>query len=118
MKILVVDDESTIADILVESFEDEGAQAKALYSGNQAIKYLESNTVDIILSDIKMPDGTGIDLLESLNADKTKDISLMFMTGYSEFSTEELVSKGAIKVFTKPIDFDNVIEEIINFKKK
>jgi len=117
MKILVVDDESTIADILVESFEDEGAQAKALYSGNQAIKYLKSNSVDLILSDIKMPDGTGIDLLEYVTESKNS-AALMFMTGYSEFSSDELISKGAIKVFTKPIDFDNVVDEIIGYIKK
>jgi DNA-binding NtrC family response regulator len=117
MKILVVDDESTIADILVESFEDEGAQAKALYSGNHAIKYLKSNSVDLILSDIKMPDGTGIDLLEYVTENKNS-AALMFMTGYSEFSSDELVSKGAIKVFTKPIDLDNVIDEIIGYIKK
>lgn len=116
MKILVVDDESTIADILVESFEDEGVDAKALYSGNQAIKFLQSNSVDLILSDIKMPDGTGIDLLESVTI-STKKPALMFMTGYSEFSSDELLSKGALKVFTKPIDFDNVIEEILGFLK-
>lgn len=117
MKILIVDDESTIADILVESFEDEGIDAKALYSGNQAIKYLQNNQVDLVLSDIKMPDGTGIDLLESL-IQSQKETSLMFMTGYSEFSSIELVEKGAIKVFTKPIDFDLVIDEIVEFLKK
>lgn len=117
MQILVVDDESTIADILVESFEDEGITAKALYSGNQAINFLKDNPVDLILSDIKMPDGTGIDLLESLNKDSHKP-KLMFMTGYSEFSSNELQAKGALKVFTKPIDFDNVIEEIIQYLNK
>ena len=117
MKILVVDDESTIADILVESFEDEGAEAKALYSVNQVIEYLKSNIVDLILSDIKMPDGTGIDILEYVTESKNS-AELMFMTGYSEFSSDELISKGAIKVFTKPIDFDNVIDEIIGYIKK
>jgi DNA-binding NtrC family response regulator len=117
MKIIVVDDESVIADIIVESIEDEGVEAKAFYSGNQAIKYLESHTADLILSDIKMSDGSGVDLLEYVVNSKNP-AAVMLMTGFSKYSADELVSKGAIKIFPKPINFDDVIKEMIDHIKK
>ena len=117
MKIIVVDDETVIADIIVESIEDEGLEAKALYSGNQAIKYLQSNTADLILSDIKMPDGTGVDLLDWVVKSNNKN-PVMFMSGFSEFSSEELLAKGAVKIFSKPINFDDVIKEMLDYLNK
>lgn len=111
VSLLIVDDEQSIADILCETFEDEDIQSHALYCGNDAFEYVQSNNVKLILSDIQMPNGTGIELL-----DKIKQLEnppqIMFMTGYSEFSKNELLERGAIEVFSKPVDLDELIETV------
>jgi len=116
MKVLVVDDETTIADIITETFIDEGLNAHALYSGNQAIEFLKKEEVVFILSDVRMPDGDGLSLAKAIQ-DMKLDTKLMFMTGYSEYSEEDLRARGALRVFSKPIDFDLVVMEVVNFIK-
>lgn len=112
-KLLIVDDEQSIADILCETFEDEDIQSHALYCGNDAYEYLLTNEVSLILSDIQMPNGTGIELLDKMNKLENPP-KIMFMTGYSEFSKDELLKKGAIEVFSKPVDLEVLISKVIN----
>lgn len=91
-ELLIVDDEKSIADILCETFEDEGVKVHALYSGNEAIDFVRNNSVKLILSDIQMPNGTGIDLIDALSKMNNAP-QIFFMTGYTEYSKEELTKK-------------------------
>ncbi len=116
MKVLVVDDETTIADIITETFIDEGLDAHALYSGNQAIEFLKKEEVVFVLSDVRMPDGDGLTVAQTIQ-EMGINTKLMFMTGYSEYSEDDLKAKGALKVFSKPIDFDVVVMEVVDFIK-
>tara|TARA_Y100000389_G_C17045671_1_gene310287 strand:+ start:177 stop:533 length:357 start_codon:yes stop_codon:yes gene_type:complete len=115
-KLLIVDDEQSIADILCETFEDEDIQSHALYCGNDAFEYVLANDVSLILSDIQMPNGTGIELQDKINQ-LEKPPKVMFMTGYSEFSKDELLKRGALEVFSKPVDLDELINKILNVLK-
>ena len=110
-KLLIVDDEKSIADILCETFEDEDIQSHALYCGNDAFEYVQTNDVSLILSDIQMQNGTGIELLDKINQ-LEKPPKIMFMTGYSEFSKDELLKRGALEVFSKPIDLEVLINKV------
>lgn len=114
--LLIVDDEQSIADILCETFEDEDIKSHALYCGNDAFKYVQENDISLILSDVQMPNGTGIELLENLNKLENPP-KIMFMTGYSEYSKEELLAKGALDVFSKPVDLEQLIQKILNILK-
>lgn len=115
-KLLIVDDEQSIADILCETFEDENIETHALYCGNDAFDYVLSNNVSLILSDIQMPNGSGIDLLKKLTT-LSNPPKLIFMTGYSEFSKDELIKKGALQVFNKPIDLEELISYVTDLIK-
>lgn len=112
-KLLIVDDEVSIADILCETFEDEDIHSLAMYSGNEAIEYLNNNKVDLILSDIQMPNGTGIDILNHIQT-LEEPPKIIMMTGYTEYSKDELIGKGALEVFSKPVDLENLIEHVSN----
>ena len=109
--LLIVDDEKTIADILCETFEDEGFTCKAIYSGFEAIEFLKTNIVLLILSDIQMPNGSGVDILDYLQFVKNPP-KILFMTGYSTYSKDELKQKGALEIFNKPVDIDYIIERL------
>ncbi|MBG60847.1 MAG: hypothetical protein CME67_00710 [Halobacteriovoraceae bacterium] len=110
-KILVVDDETSIADLMKDAFEFEGFQAHSLYSGNQAINFLKDNAVDLIISDVRMPDGDGLKLLEAVNCMDSPP-KLVFITGHSEYTAESLKENGAAEVFFKPLIVDQFIKKI------
>lgn len=111
MNLLIVDDETSIAELLAEVFVIEGFDCKCAYSGNKAIESLKENKFDLIISDVKMGDGDGPSLLKHIK-DNDLNIPLLFITGHSEFTEEELKSQGALKVFYKPLDLDDFIQEI------
>ena len=111
MKLLIVDDETSIAELLAEVFVAEGYECICAFSGNKAQLKLESEEVDLIISDVKMNDGDGTSLLKNIR-EKGNKTPLIFITGHSEFSEGELKSLGAIQVFYKPLEFDQFIREI------
>lgn len=111
INLLIVDDETSIAELLAEVFSLEGFNCDCSYSGNQAIQKLADKKFDLIISDVKMGDGDGPSLLNHV---KTKDlgIPLIFITGHSEFTENELRDQGALQVFYKPLDLDQFIQEV------
>ncbi|MCO4754533.1 MAG: response regulator [Bacteriovoracaceae bacterium] len=110
-KILIVDDETSIADLMKEAFEFDDFKAASRYSGNQAIEFLKDNPVDLVISDVRMPDGDGLALLEFVNQMENAP-KLVFITGHSEYTAQSLKEKGAMEVFYKPLMVDQFISNI------
>lgn len=113
-KVLIVDDETSIADLMKDALEFEGLQCHSLYSGNQAIEYLKENQVELVISDVRMPDGDGLALLNFLNTMQSPP-KLIFITGHSEYSEETLKEQGALQVKFKPLVVDHFISDIKRF---
>jgi len=105
MTILVVDDEDMLREIVTMQIEEDGYKVLQACSGNEAFETIKQTHIDLVISDMRMPDGSGEDLLRSIN---TLDIKPKFImiTGYSELSKEDLVALGALDMLAKPIDFD------------
>jgi CheY-like chemotaxis protein len=109
--ILVVDDEKALCDIMADEFELAGAKVIKAHSGNEAFEIIKSQSVDAILSDINMPNGTGIDLIKRLHTDVANHPMILFMTGYSEHTHAEAYNLGAKAIFPKPCDLDEVVDK-------
>ncbi len=104
-KILVIDDEERMCQSLVTILKDLGYQTKAVSQANQALKEIERDNYDLIVSDIKMPDLDGFDILK-LTKRQNKDSLVIFMTGYASLeSAIEAINLGAYDYLTKPLDF-------------
>lgn len=102
--ILVVDDEELLREAVVFDFKRKGYKVLSASCGNEAIEVLEKNPVDVVVSDVRMPNGSGIDLLGHI---KQKNVFLpvvMFVTGFADISLEEAYALGADAVFPKPFD--------------
>lgn len=112
MRVLVVDDEQELADITADLLAFEfGYSTDVAYSCDEALSKLAKDpTFDLIVSDIKMPGKTGIDLLEAVLKDKNSGIPVIFVTGYTEFEPEELRAKGASQVLAKPLNVNQLVE--------
>jgi DNA-binding NtrC family response regulator len=106
--ILVVDDETDLADMLCEELTDNGATCQMANSVRQALNILESGSIDLVISDIRMPNESGLVLLESLQNNQYH-LPLIFMTGQSDVTREEAIERGARAVVSKPFDVDELV---------
>jgi len=111
-KILIVDDEVDLCQVLSWDFEDAGFTVLIANSGNEALQVIKDNQVDILLSDIKMPNGDGLELLTEIKQNKLSISQIYLMTGYTDYPIEELKALGMKSLFKKPIDTEKIIEEI------
>ncbi len=112
-KILIVDDEPLIRESLYEIFRIEGYRVQRAASGEEAVEILKKDSVDIIISDLKLPNMTGIDFLTKVKEDNIKT-EFILITGYGSIDTAvEAMKKGAFNYITKPIN-DEEIKMIIN----
>ena len=110
--LLVVDDEEDLADIVAEELEDYGFKVKTAYSGREALEVVKSQPIDYVVSDIKMPNGDGKELLSSIRSRDPAVPVVLLMTGFSEVSEDEVVNAGATALLNKPIDIEALFERI------
>lgn len=111
LMVLIVDDEPDILELMEEEFRYCGYQTMTAVCGNDAIKLLDSQAIDIVVSDYKMPNGNGMAVLSHVNK-MTKKPVFFFVSGQADVSTEDAVRAGARKFFSKPFDLDELIKEI------
>jgi len=113
--VLLVDDSSTMRKIISRSLRQAGLDFGEIYEagdGQEALAMLEKETIDIVLSDINMPNMNGIEFLrEKSNRPAIKDIPVfMISTETGEDIIGEAKSLGAIGALKKPFTPDKVNE--------
>jgi two-component system NtrC family response regulator len=112
--ILIVDDEKNYLLILSAVLEEEGFEVLTALSGREALDIQKTSDLDLILTDMKMPEMDGIELLENLKA-VNPDIPVIVMTAHGTVDKAvEAMQKGAYTYVLKP--FDN--ERLIIYVKK
>ncbi len=101
--ILCIDDEPSVGVTLEHTLAEFGHQAILASSVNEGLKVLAQQSADLILSDYRMPDATGLDLLEALRQ-QGFEIPVIIMTGYSSIEHAVLSMRhGAVDYLTKPL---------------
>jgi two-component system response regulator PilR (NtrC family) len=107
-QILVADDEPSMRDMLRIVLRRDGYQVSVVESGRQAIEVLEREDVDLLLSDIRMPDLSGVDVLRRAK-DANPDIIVFMMTAFASTDTAiEAMRLGAVDYLTKPFSMDEL----------
>src|SRR3972149_4451867 len=107
-KILIVDDEERMCQSLSRLLSDLGYQTKAVVEASAAVKEVESDSYDLVLTDIKMPGMDGFDLLKAAKG-KDKDSVVVFMTGYGSLeSAVKAISLGAYDYLLKPLELEDL----------
>lgn len=121
-KILVVDDERNITDILATILKSRGYSVGTADNGKDAIEILKKESYDLVISDIRMPKMDGLTLLKEINKLK-KDIITILLTGFATIDTAvESMKLGAFDYVVKPFDVTEIINVIAKadrlFRKK
>jgi DNA-binding NtrC family response regulator len=102
-KILVVDDNPDVLKLIANILESNDYEVKTVSNGASAIKELESNDYDLVLTDLMMPDVDGMQVLENAIL-KTPKTMCIILTGHGTIkSSVEAIKKGAFDYITKPV---------------
>jgi DNA-binding NtrC family response regulator len=108
-RILLADDEDTLRTNLAEVLEEEGFEVVACRNGTEAIKALKNNSLDAIITDLRMPGATGMTLIERAK-ELVPDACIIVVTAYGEVETAvEAMRMGAREYICKPVIFDELI---------
>ena len=121
-RVLIVDDEATLVFFLKQGLQEAEISFKVdiAPSGEDALTKLTYNRYDLLITDLKMPDCSGIELLERIT-ENNLDVPVVLVTAFGGAQLEnEAKEKGAVTVFTKPVEFDalaSLIRKTIGDKK-
>ncbi|MEI6206693.1 MAG: sigma-54 dependent transcriptional regulator [Desulfuromonadales bacterium] len=114
VRILIVDDEAVIRDGLKRVLERESFAVETCSSGFHAIEILQKREFDLIITDLKMPGMSGIEVLKSVRT-LQPDIPVILITGYASIDTAvEAMKNGASDYISKPFAPDLLMEKVRN----
>jgi CheY-like chemotaxis protein len=111
-QVLVVDDEVYLREIIALDLETAGYDVLQAGSGSEGIAVVKSKPVDLIVSDVRMPSGNGLQLLEQVRALDPGRPSFVLITAYADVSSDEALHLGAEGFLRKPIERDELLEVV------
>ena len=111
--LLIVDDDEDLREMLFWAFKKQGFNVLQAESGDDGFKVFQENKIDLILSDMRMPEGDGLSLLERVRKSHPALPILIFLTGFSEVSVEECLAKGAHNVYSKPFNHKELVKSVM-----
>lgn len=111
MNILLVDDDRFVLAALNHNMDWNSLAIEEVYTAsniNQAKEVIRSKSIQILITDIDMPQGSGIDLLTWIR-EENYDIQTIFLTNYADFSfAQKAVELQSLEYYLKPIEFDKL----------
>lgn len=107
-KILMVDDEPNMRALFKKILAKEGYQIETASSGEEAVKLLDKEPVDLVISDLKMDEMDGLQLLRKVK-ERMPDIPVILLTAFGTIESAVMAMKeGAFDYLTKPVNNDEV----------
>ena len=113
-RILIVDDEEDLLQMVAEAFEEEGCTVSTANNGEDALNILLEKDIQVVIADESMPKLDGHELMAKIQESKKAFPLYFFSTGSMELLENELQEKGATGLITKPFDLDTILELVKN----
>ncbi len=107
-KILVVDDEKGMRDFLALVLKKEGYFVAVASDGEEALKILQKDIFDLVITDVKMPKLSGIDVLKAVKETASETLVIMITAFASTETAIEALKEGAYDYITKPFQIEEV----------
>ncbi len=122
MRVMLVDDEPFILQGLsvIIDWEKEGYEiVKKASDGREALDYLLENEVDLIITDIRMPQINGLELLEIIRNEKLSEAYVIVLSGYNDFKyAQAAIRYSCMDYILKPVQKDQLLENIRRIAQK
>lgn len=117
-RLMVVDDELIVCKRLKQILEKAGYDVAVFNNGEDAVKELELESYDIIVTDLKMEGVDGMKILEAAKR-KNPDTRVIMITGFAEIETaKEAFRKGVFDFISKPVEIDTIKQVIIKAQQE
>ncbi|MBA4395083.1 MAG: hypothetical protein C0407_16150 [Desulfobacca sp.] len=114
IKILVVDDDEIVREVIATLLTGEGYVVRAAKDGLDAIKILKNEEINLVITDLRMPGADGLEVLkEAVNLDP--DRAVIILTAYGTLDTAlKAIREGAYDYMTKPFKMEEMIIRVNN----
>jgi DNA-binding response OmpR family regulator len=111
--ILIVEDSSLVTDALAVLFGEAGYSVLSARTVAEAINLGKKKKIDLILLDLTLPDGSGLDVLEALGKFGRLPRATLAMTGHTDSALRErCLAAGCVEVLTKPVPIRDLLRKI------
>ena len=114
-RILIIDDDDTIRKMLALTLSKAGYDVAAAADGNEGLKQFRKNEIDLVITDLIMPEKEGIEMIMELRND-FPDVKIIAMSGGAQVGPDEYLklanALGAQRTLKKPIDREDLLETI------
>lgn len=112
IRVLLVDDEKDFADILAKRLDVRDFNVACVYTGEEALKLIQSEEYDLVLLDVMMPGRSGLDILKEIKAYDPM-IPIIMLTGHARVNTAiEGIELGAYDYLIKPVEIQVLVEKM------
>ena len=112
MTLLVIEDDPGVSEVVQLLLTREGYAVERAASVKEGLRCLEARKVDLVITDLKLPDGTGLDVIRSLHA-ADPALPIILMTSYSSMdSVIAALRAGAVDYIVKPFNNDEFIHAV------
>ena len=117
-RILVIDDDTFICDILEKLLKDNGFETDVAFSAATARQKLKNNEFDVVLCDYRLPDSDGLEMIKSIKSSNPES-NVIIITAYADVRLAvKLMKAGAKDYITKPLHQDEILHLIKKFTNK
>lgn len=111
-RIMVVDDEKNIRTLFQVELEEMGHEVKTAASGEEAVREFDSDGIDLFVVDIRMPDMTGLELMERIR-EKDSQVPIIVCTALKALENDYTVWEANVAAFlAKPVDLDDLKDAV------
>jgi DNA-binding NtrC family response regulator len=108
-RLLLVDDDARIRATLGDALAEAGYSVRSASSAPEALKLIDAEQPDIVLSDVRMPSMDGLELLKLLR-ERVREADVVLMTAFDDMPTVvTAMREGAAEFLVKPVDLDNLL---------
>jgi DNA-binding NtrC family response regulator len=118
IKLLLVDDEVEFLQTLMRRMKKRNVDVRGVNSGEETLRYLSQNPVDVVVLDVKMPGMDGIETLREIKK-RTPLTEVIMLTGHANLEAAiEGMEIGAFDYLMKPINIDDLLYKVQDAYKK
>lgn len=112
IKMLIVDDDELLREVICDIFASEGAGVSEADSGVAALAMIQHHRYDVVISDVRMPGGDGITLAKNISELSGEKPLVFICSGFNDLNTEKACLLNIQKIFEKPFDHKHMITEV------
>jgi CheY-like chemotaxis protein len=112
LDLLVVEDDSDLRQTLVDVIEYCGGRTAAAAGGREAWSLLESHHFDVVITEVRMADGDGLELLRRIRNRPGTSPPVLLISGHADLTPDEAQARGAAALLTKPFGLETFFAAI------